>query len=142
MVHKYDIKIDGPTDDGDDTGLSYIWMECKQSDKELRGGFVFWGYYNGTTQQCPNYMVGFQLQMCNENVGATNMVMYCSHDESDYKTANSWGNSEGPCNWGPKQFCPQNYAVCGFQYQYEPQQGSDVDDSAITNVKMLCCRVP
>ena len=85
-------------------------------------------------------MVGFQLQICNEGVGATNMVMYCSHDEHDYKTANSWGNSKAPCNWGPVRFCPENYAVCGFQYEYENYQFAG-DDSAITNVKILCCRV-
>ena len=138
LVNQYAVKIEH--DSGDDTGLSYIWMQC-ESGKNIKGGFVSWGTY-GSTRKCPNYMVGFQLQICNSNVSATNMVMYCSRDSNDYKSSGTWDGSDGPCNWGPVQYCPENYGICGFQYEYEPFQDGEADESAISNVKMWCCLVP
>ena len=114
-------------------------MQCNNSSKKIGSGFNNWGFY-GTTQQCPNYMVGFQVQICNKYVGATNMLMYCSRDKDDYKTANSWDGSQGPCNWGPVQYCPDKYAVCGFKYEYEPYNVK-LGNSAINNVMVLCCPV-
>ena len=137
FVKKYAIKIEH--DGGDDSGLSYIWMQC-QSGTQIEGGFYNWGTY-GSTQECPNYMVGFQLQICNSNVSATNMRMYCSRDANDYKTSGTWDGSDGPCSWGPVQYCPEEYGICGFQYEYEPTRGSEGNNSGITNVKMFCCRV-
>ena len=137
LVNKYAVKIEH--DGGDDSGLSYIWMQCKNSETILTGGFFDWGSY-GSTEECPDYMVGFQLQICNKNVGATNMRMYCSRNANDYKVSGTWSGTDGPCNWGPVKYCPANNGVCGFQYEYEPRQGA-LDDSGITNVKMLCCPV-
>ena len=137
LVKKYAIKIEH--DGGDDSGMSYIWMQCN-SGTILEGGFIDWGSY-GSTRECPQYMVGFQLQICNSNVSATNMRMYCSRDANDYKTSGTWDGSDGPCNWGPVQYCPEKYGICGFQYEYEPSQDGEGDDSGISNVRMLCCSV-
>merc|ERR1719457_63946 len=51
-----------------------------------------------------------------------------------------WNDNDGSCSWGPAQFCPHNHAICGFKYEYEPSQKGHGDDSALTNVKMMCCR--
>ena len=139
-VHKFAIKINGPSG-ADPTGLSYIWMECKKSTKEIRGGFRKWGSY-GTTHSCKDHMVGYQIQICNEDVGATDLRMFCSRNDTDYKSDELWGaDDHGPCNWGPVRYCPVNYAICGFHYEYESRQESPGDNAALTNLKMLCCRV-
>ena len=87
-------------------------------------------------------MVGFQLMICNENVGATNLRMFCSRNADDYKTSHTWNENEyRPCNWGPVRYCPITFAICWFQYEYEREQGQFGDDSGITNMKMVCCVV-
>ena len=60
----------------------------------------------------------------------------CSaHNANGYKTsASKWNGRNGPCIWGPVRYCPINYAVCGFQHEM-------ISTVAITNVKVLCCRV-
>ena len=140
-MFKYNIKIDFVPGQ-DSTGLSYIFMSCK-SYQNLGGGFGNLGKY-GIEQKCPKNIVGFQLLMCNQHIGAANMRMFCTRNETDYKMAFKWDETTyikaAPCNWGPLRYCPDNFAVCGFQYEYEPDQGRG-NDAAITNVKLMCCRL-
>ena len=139
MMKKYAVKIE--QDGGDDTGLTNLWMECL-SGKTQRGGFKDWGTWRNT-EECPNYMVGFRMQMCNSNVGAANVVMYCSRPGNDYKMSGTWyEDNDGSCKWGPVQFCREKYGICGFKYEYEPAQRGHRDDSGLTNLKMLCCPIP
>ena len=53
----------------DPLGLHYILMRCKKADNYITDWSVTplgkWQSY----QTCPNYMVGFQLQMCDADVG-------------------------------------------------------------------------
>ena len=149
VVNEYAVKIEGPAA-ADPSGICFLWMKCKISQRKPEGGFDKlgkWGHNNHdndttnnntTTQKCPKHMVGFKLQMCSEDVGATNLLMFCSRNSTDYKPANTWDGSSEPCKWGPVQYCPLNYAICGFQYEYEPDQGIG-DDASITNVKVKCC---
>ena len=104
-------------------------------------GILFSGPY-GTMQECPNEMVGFQVQICNEGISASNMRMFCTRDQTSVLQAGTFNAEahQGPCNWGPPKYCPDKFAVCGFQNEQQPRQGGG-DDNGITNVRVLCCFV-
>lgn len=45
-----------------------------------------------------------------------------------------WGTWAGPFN------CQSGFNVCGLQTQVQPDQGPNVDDNTLNNVKMFCCK--
>jgi len=41
--------------------------------------------------------------------------------------------------WYAETYCPASYYVCGLQQLVEPDQGGGIDDTAVNDIRMLCC---
>ncbi len=65
--------------------------------------------------------------------------MYCkSQGENNYLEASGtkWGAWLGP------KFCRATMAVCGLMTLVEVDQGAFTDDTALNDVRFLCCNLP
>ncbi|KAG7161747.1 vitelline membrane outer layer protein 1 homolog [Homarus americanus] len=72
-----------------------------------------------------------------DNTAANALRLYCI-DQTDYLEApgNKWGHWLGPVH------CRQGMAVCGIMTRVQENQGVITDDTALNDVRFLCCDLP
>jgi len=138
---------------GDDTALNGIRFMCgvlkerqkvlHSPDRQIESSVGGWGTW-GVSYECPDgYAVGFQLrseitQENHDDTAANNLRIFCSNTGTlSYLEGSglSWGE------WTDAQFCPYGWAMCGIKTQVEASKGHAVDDTALNNLDVRCCRV-
>lgn len=74
-----------------------------------------------------------------DNTAANALRMYCKSQGEDVymeSPGNKWGAWLGP------SFCRTKMAVCGLMTLVEDDQGGLSDDTALNDVRFLCCDLP
>ncbi|CAI2347789.1 unnamed protein product [Caenorhabditis sp. 36 PRJEB53466] len=153
-AHGMQIKYEPNQYAGDDSALNAIALYCLDlasytyhSNDWIMGGEGPFGYWQ-TVGYCPisTAIVGFALRaqghVDGDNPAADNFAVFCASvcgpRYSDYIIR---GTTAEFGNWSAPQFCPRGFVVCGIQAQIEGNQGRGVDDTALNNVNLECCRV-
>ncbi|NXA56288.1 VMO1 protein, partial [Nothocercus julius] len=131
---------------GDDTALNGVRLFCSppaaggtSSAVESQSGR--WGRWS-EPHWCPHrgHLVGFALRvqapqhrLLSDEVAATNARFTCS----DQHVLQGPGTERGEWgSWSPP--CPG--AVCGIQTRQEPPGGLRSDDTALNDLRLLCCK--
>ncbi|MBF0316074.1 MAG: hypothetical protein HQK52_21820 [Oligoflexia bacterium] len=140
-------KIEGRQHGGDDTSLNAVTLLCQSVDlsrpaqemprKSWEGPWGGWGDWG----VLPGAITGFQLlaeppQGGNgDDTGANDIRIF---DANGNSVVPANGNAFPFGGWGSLASCPPGEVVVGINVQAESPGGSDVDDTAINNVQMLC----
>ena len=140
----------------DDTSVNAIKLYCKNPDTNdastnaPTSSIGEWGEWEGLVDcSSVNYwIVGFQMFAepdtdATDESGTNNLRVKCrgpglsgTNEESvmgvGYDHDGQWGS------WSSD--CPSGTAVCGIVTKVEPEQPSFTDDTALTDLKLYCCK--
>ncbi|XP_077326863.1 vitelline membrane outer layer protein 1 homolog [Lithobates pipiens] len=140
----FDLKVEPPRRDGDDTALNAIKLLCtKPGERESRtiqaqitskeGG---WGRWTGI-QWCPSgFLISFALQVewpqgNGDDTAANNIMFQCSDNNILTGNGGGWGTFG---DWSER--CESG--ICGIRTRDELPQGNG-DDTALNDVAFRCC---
>ena len=119
--------------------LNSIKLIC-EDNSEISSGEGAWGQWSDIVY-CPDgtYLNGFQLKVQppqgEEDDTATNgIIMFCNGTELTSKH-NDYINFG---NWSNPVMCPENQFIRGFNLQIQKDQGKNVDDKTLNNVRTFC----
>ncbi|XP_015283367.1 PREDICTED: vitelline membrane outer layer protein 1 homolog [Gekko japonicus] len=127
----------------DDTGMNGIRLHCTRGDRhpahDVESQSGMWGKWSEPLW-CPpgGYLQRFSLRVekvrggMKDNMGATNIRFTCSGGETLEGHGLSWGEYGV---WSPR--CPKG--LCGVQTKQEMPRGALRDDTALNDVRFLCC---
>ncbi|KAM3820868.1 vitelline membrane outer layer protein 1 homolog [Vipera latastei] len=130
----------------DDTALNGIRLHCvggshgaKPEAKTVESQSNVWGHWNAPLW-CPpgSYLTGFSLRAervrrgVSDYMGATNIRFLCSDGRVLEGQGLPWGEYGA---WSPS--CRKG--LCGIQTKQEAIRGVLSDDSALNDVRFLCC---
>lgn len=145
----FSLKVENK-DAWDDTALNGVRLICAQdSDRS-----VFYtieshtGYYGAWTppQYCEKGMLtSFQLRVephqgegvILDDTAANNIRFRCSSEEELEGTGLDWGEYG---DWSDA--CEEGSGVCGIKTRMELYQGRAVDDTALNDLELYCCKKP
>ncbi|KAM6332831.1 vitelline membrane outer layer protein 1 homolog [Podargus strigoides] len=129
----------------DDTALNGIRLHCS-CGRHPAGGYTAesqsgrWGHWS-EAQWCPHqgHLVGFELRvqaphrgLLRDEVAATNARFVCSDGHVLEGPGSPWGQ------WGGwSKMCPTG--VCGIQTRQDPAGWLKRDDTALNDLRLLCC---
>ncbi|XP_045623447.1 vitelline membrane outer layer protein 1 homolog [Procambarus clarkii] len=131
----------------DDTSVNAIQLFCRTPEGvntgEVTSSTMSFGSWTGAQLCGANFLNGYDLKShadegaIGDNTAANALRMYCI-DESEYLEApgNKWGHWLGP------SFCRSGMAVCGIMTRVQEDQGGLSDDTALNDVRFLCCDLP
>ncbi|TOF85926.1 hypothetical protein CGJ15_25430, partial [Vibrio parahaemolyticus] len=129
----------------DDTSVNAIQLFCRTPEgvhtAEVTSSEMTWGSWTGSHHCDAGFITGYDLKShpdegaIGDNTAANALRMYCNHSTTDYLEApgNKWGDWLGP------SFCRSNMAVCGIMTLVQEDQGIFTDDTALNDVRFLCC---
>ncbi|KAK3866615.1 hypothetical protein Pcinc_027865 [Petrolisthes cinctipes] len=128
----------------DDTSLNAIKLFCHTPDGMHTGEVTSSTFNRGSwtgAHICSSLITGYDIKVQPEeraldNTAANALRMYC--DGGDYLEApgNKWGDWLGPSH------CRTGMAVCGLMTRVDEDQGTFGDDTALNDVRFLCCDLP
>ncbi|CAL4150622.1 unnamed protein product [Meganyctiphanes norvegica] len=137
----------------DDSALNEIKLFCRSTEGDHTGEVTSSvgekGIYTGA-YHCPGgFMNGFDLKMEAEhnrgdNTAANGVRAYCTSGGDPVEPpGGEWGDwlAEQQFPPGPSK-CHSNMVVCGLMTLVQENQGSLHDDTALNDVKFLCCHLP
>lgn len=98
-----------------------------------------WGLWSGRVTCLNNgFLTAFQLRVepsrggDEDDTAANNVNFRCNTEEE------LLGNGMGFGSWGEwSGTCPNG--ICGIETKVEPDQGDNNDDTALNDVRFLCC---
>ncbi|XP_045597700.2 vitelline membrane outer layer protein 1 homolog [Procambarus clarkii] len=138
----FDIKVERPVSDGDDTALNGIRFYCRSGLTGLEVATISssvqkWGDWTGKYQCRNGRLNAFRLRVeshqgSGDDTAADSLDMRCETGEELTGGGNSWGT------WGSWQTCPSGQVICGLQTRVEKEQGKG-DDTALNDVTIYCC---
>ncbi|ROT62948.1 putative vitelline membrane outer layer protein 1-like isoform X2, partial [Penaeus vannamei] len=71
-----------------------------------------------------------------DNTAANGLMMWCTGEETPMEApGNKWGEWLGP------SYCKEGYVICGIMTRVQSNQGTFGDDTALNDVKFLCCEL-
>ncbi|XP_073479124.1 vitelline membrane outer layer protein 1 homolog [Aquarana catesbeiana] len=135
----FDLKVEPPQGDGDDTALNAIKLFCTKSGEsyaEITSTTGRWGSWTGA-RWCPSgVLISFALQVerplgNGDDTAANNIMFQCSNNNILTGYGGRWGTFS---DWS--DFCQSG--ICGIRTRVEPAQGGG-DDTALNDVKFRCC---
>ena len=108
-------------------------MKIRTEGEELEGG-AWSAFLNCSTSK--NLLVGYQMKVGDSKIGVTGIRFRCS-DTNFIDAANDLnvGSYLGMTN------CPAGTAICGINSLFLGNQGPELDDSALNDIKIHCCRI-
>ncbi|XP_077326864.1 vitelline membrane outer layer protein 1 homolog [Lithobates pipiens] len=137
----FELKVESPQGDGDDTALNAIRLLCtKPGDRTIQAKIMSkeggWGSWTGV-RWCPSgFLISFALQVepsigDGDDTAANNIMFQCSDNNILTGNGGSWGTFG---DWS--KMC--RYGICGIRTKVEPSQGKG-DDTALNDVVFRCC---
>ncbi|VDI27285.1 Hypothetical predicted protein [Mytilus galloprovincialis] len=144
----------------DDTSLNAIQLLCgtktvqHTSGPKITSGTCPWGDWYPTFTQCRpgEFFVSFSLKVeghqgagrVRDDTAANYVKFECRGLNGGYQEIKEQPRQNGYGDWGTygswSRSCDTGSAICGIQTRTEPPQGSGTDDTALNDVKFVCCR--
>ncbi|XP_063886877.1 vitelline membrane outer layer protein 1 homolog [Scylla paramamosain] len=132
----------------DDTSVNAIRLYCYNAAGEPTGNVTSSTMNRGSwtgVYSCDegDFLYGYNLKSqpdqgsLTDDTAANALRMYC-RQTSDYleSPGNKWGS------WLEPSFCRSGMGVCGLMTLVEEDQGTFGDDTALNDVRFLCCDLP
>ncbi|XP_063600578.1 vitelline membrane outer layer protein 1 homolog [Penaeus indicus] len=127
----------------DDTSVNAIKLFCRDlaghDTGEVTSSVMNFGAWNAPlTCHDDTFLRGYMLKSdgTSSDITAANALkMWCSGsaDEELYAPGNKWGA------WLDRADCQEGRAICGLSTLVQESQGSFGDDTALNDVRFLCC---
>ncbi|XP_066965354.1 vitelline membrane outer layer protein 1 homolog isoform X2 [Macrobrachium rosenbergii] len=130
----------------DDTSVNAIRLRCSTPDGTSVGDVTSDSMNRGSwtgVRACPqgSFLKGYQLKSENgghtDNTAANALRMWCSGSDQGLESPGTkWGS------WLEHVSCKKDKVICGLMTRVEEDQGILLDDSALNDVRFLCCDAP
>ena len=125
----------------DKKGLYFVELRCFDTDGALKASVQSLGEDLGDAAwsddfNCPgkkNFINRFSQSVAPDE-GVNGLWVGCF---GDYKLDGITGYNK---IYNPVTWCPSETAVCGIKSKFESDQGSNLDDSALNDIELHCCR--
>ncbi|XP_071533345.1 vitelline membrane outer layer protein 1-like [Panulirus ornatus] len=131
----------------DDTSVNAIKLFCRTPAGshvgEVTSSSMSRGSWTGSHHCLSGYLNGYDLKShtdagsFEDNTAANALRMYCTNDPNYIEASgNKWGRWLGPSR------CWKGTAICGIMTRVQENQGTFNDDTALNDVRFLCCKLP
>ncbi|XP_064079441.1 vitelline membrane outer layer protein 1-like [Macrobrachium nipponense] len=144
-AYGFEIKVEqehGAFDD--DTSMNAIQLFCRTKEGthtgEVTSSTMGFGSWTGSHHCHSGYLIGYDLKVhqdagaLGDNTAANGLKMWCSGDTEPLEApGNHWGHYIG------KSACRPGMVICGLMTRVQEEQGALSDDTALNDVKFLCC---
>ncbi|XP_042891612.1 vitelline membrane outer layer protein 1 homolog [Penaeus japonicus] len=128
----------------DDSSMNAIQLFCRTPGGghtgEVTSDTMDRGVWTGAHHCLGGFLIGYDLKShddvgaIGDNTAANALKMWCTGEEEPMEAAgNKWGQ------WLGRSLCKDGAAICGIMTRVQPDQGTFGDDTALNDVKFLCC---
>nr|XP_027232849.1 vitelline membrane outer layer protein 1 homolog [Penaeus vannamei] len=130
----------------DDSSLNAIQLFCRTPGGghtgEVTSDTMDRGVWTGSHHCLGGFLRGYDLKShadvgaIGDNTAANGLMMWCTGEETPMEApGNKWGEWLGP------SYCKEGYVICGIMTRVQSNQGTFGDDTALNDVKFLCCEL-
>ncbi|KAK7074719.1 Vitelline membrane outer layer protein 1 [Halocaridina rubra] len=126
----------------DDTSVNAISLHCSTFDGnhtgEVTSSTMDRGRWTGVKAcEAGKFLKGYNIKSeasASDQTAANGLKMWCQGSEEALEPPeNKWGV------WLERANCPGNKVICGLMTNVQDNQGTFGDDSALNDVRFLCC---